>query len=148
MFPVQVGCHVEFQECFTDVSFVKERDATGKLSANLVRLHWSAPIVIAVILSANKPICHPNTHSQGHSSPSIKREMQTLVTSPQWPILVLGEFLYMCVYVYTPIYISLSSVNVLFQLPCFLYCVFVKDIQTHDLKCHEMILRAGNFCFP
>lgn len=27
VFPVQVGCHVEFNEYFPDVSFVKERDA-------------------------------------------------------------------------------------------------------------------------
>lgn len=38
----------------------------------LVELRWSGGIVIAVILSDNKPIFYPNTPTQGHSSPSIK----------------------------------------------------------------------------
>lgn len=55
----------------------------------------------------------------------------------------------MCVYVYTQIHIYMySAVNVLFELTCFLYCVFVKDIQIIIFKCHEIVLRTGNFCFP
>lgn len=57
--------------------------------------------------------------------------------------------IHMCVYVYTQIHIYMySAVNVLFELTCFLYCVFVKDIQIIIFKCHEIVLRTGNFCFP
>lgn len=64
-----------------------------------------------------------------------------LVTSPQWPILVLGEFLYVSVYMYihkyTYICIQLTFCS---KLTHFLYCVFVKDIQVI-----EIILRPGIF---
>lgn len=52
--------------------------------------------------------------------------------------------IHFCVYVYTQIYIYMYSVNVLFKLTHFLYCVFVKDIQI-IFKCHEIILRPGIF---
>lgn len=47
----------------------------------------------------------------------------------------------MCVYVDTQIYIYMYPVPVLFQLTCFLYGVFVKDIEMILFKCQELILR-------
>lgn len=65
---------------------------------DLSKLHWSAQIGIADILSANSPILHPNPRTQGLSSPSMQNPTADAPTSPQWPLLVLGEFLYICVY--------------------------------------------------
>lgn len=47
----------------------------------------------------------------------------------------------MCVYVDTQIYIYMYPVPVLFQLTCFLYGVFVKDIEMILFERQELILR-------
>lgn len=95
-FPAQLGCHIGVLGVFPVISSLS---LTNEMPwEDLSKLHWSAQIGIADILSANGPILHPTPRTQGLSSPSMQNPTADAPTSPQWPLLVLREFLYICVY--------------------------------------------------
>lgn len=131
--------HGVFLEYFPTIfSFINEWDAMGgPQQAPLVSSDWDCRHSLCQQPHSPPNPTHAGTVISFHAESNSRCSNFTTMAS-----FSIGRVsIHMCVYVDTQIYIYMYPVPVLFQLSCFLYGVFVKDIEMIIFKWLELILR-------